>query len=85
MAIDELQGRHELLGRRTAARDAEADDAASSLGQVFLGESVVCVVFEAGEADPGDFRMLMQEFGNGLAVFAMLRHTDMQALETHVE
>ena len=76
---------HKAGGSGAAALDAEADDAAGAVGQIFLGQ---CVVFIAGQpavVDVGDLGVGGQELGHGLPVLTVAGHPHMQAFQPQVE
>ena len=68
---EELQAFDEFLAGCRAALDAEAQDRAGALGEVFLGALVIGMALEAGIVDPTDLGMLLEEFSHGLGVLDM--------------
>ena len=81
----DLQVLHEFFGRGSAALDAEADDAAGAVGQIFLREVVVLIAFQTRVGDPADALVGGERLGDGQTVFAVALHAHVQALETEVQ
>ena len=51
----EFQTVHEFCSGFPSAFNAEGNDAARSVGEVFFSKFVLAVVFQCGEINPGDF------------------------------
>ena len=65
---------HRFAGGETAL-DPEREDRAGAFRQVFLGQFIVRARWQAGEGDPGDLGMTIEEFSHGQGIGAMAFHT----------
>ena len=83
--LSDLEVLHELLGGSAATDESEAHHAARAVGQVLLGELVPRVGGQAGVLHEADLGMLGEELRHRLAVLAMPRHANVQALEAEVQ
>jgi len=77
--------RHELLRSRSSTRELEAHHTAAPLRQVLPCQLVGVIARQARVPHARDLWARAQELGGSHAVLAVLRHADMQALETQVE
>ena len=75
----------ELHAGGLAALDAEADDGAGPVGQIFPGVLMPGVVRQAGVVDPLDGGMLAEPLGDGLGVSAVCGHPQVQRLQPQQE
>ena len=87
MGLDgtQLQVLHEHLGRLSSAVEAEGNDAAGAVGQVFLSDLVILVALQAAVLHPLDLLVVLQVSGDGVGVGAVLLHAEGQALQTQVQ
>ena len=81
----DLQPAHEFFRRAASALHAEGDDAAGAGRHIFLRPLIVTVSGQPRIVDPGDLRMVFQELGYLLAVFAVALHSDRQRFQSQIE
>ena len=83
--VDHLQRVHPLDGGSAVALQSECDDAARTVGQVFLSEGVGLVAWQAAVVHPRHLLVLAEELGHLLGVLAVLGHTQMECLQTEMQ
>ena len=66
---EDLQRVDEFLARVVSSANAEGDDGAGAVGQIFFRARVVFAAGEAGIVDPLDGRILFEELGHGKGIF----------------
>ena len=83
--VDKSQRVHELHRSSAVAFQSEGNHSTRSAGQVFLSQLVVLVVGEPAVVHPCHPLVVVQEFRYLLCVLAMLRHAQVQRLQSQVE
>ena len=68
----QLQVIHEADGHVASAFQTERDDAARTVGHIFLRQFIIFVVFQSAIIDPCYLLVVVQIFGHFLGVFAVL-------------
>ena len=66
--LEQLQRVVKVLARVQPADDAERHQRARAAAEIFLRQRVIGIVGEAGVVDPGDARIVAQEFGDAARV-----------------
>ena len=69
--LDQLQRVVEPLAGLEAAGDAEGQQRAGAAAEIFLRQRMIGIVGEAGIIDPGDARIVAQEFGDAARILDM--------------
>ena len=80
-----LQAVHEADGIFFRAFQAEGDDAARAVRQVFLSQLVVFVALQSAVVHPSHPFVLFQKLGHGLCVLAVALHAQVQRFQAQIE
>ena len=82
---DEIEVVHETNGILARSLQAERDDAARTVGEVFLAKGIILVGGQAAIAHPRHALVLFEPLCHLLRITAMLLHAEMEGLKTEVE
>lgn len=77
---EEIDGLDDLHARLVAALDADGEDRAGALRQVFLRQRAILVRGQPGIGDPGNLRMAVEILGDLLRVLDVALHAERQGL-----